>query len=345
MSEIKKNFFLNGGEEQGLIVFHGKEPGNKKSIESFDGLAIDDVNAGVSTCDIFGELGTSSMFGKYKLVVVENADKFLEVNQQKLLEFVETPFNSNCLVLNIGSLDRRKKIAKSLNGNLGIHIECHALYDRPAPWEGNRPEYESELTKWIVLQAREYEKVINQKTAFTLIEKAGNELAIIDKQLEVLSLYVGDRKQITEEDIWNVLGVGHREKIYHLLDAVGEKNFVSAIQIVNLMFNSGIENERKHVIFDEKVIAITMISALHKRMKELWKTLRVLAKGGGENEVLEKTSQKRIFVKKSIRQARNFVEEEMSDKWKSMLEADLLCKTSNLSPAIVIEQLTAKLCR
>ncbi|NOG85526.1 MAG: hypothetical protein HND49_17295 [Planctomycetes bacterium] len=140
-------------------------------------------------------------------------------------------------------------------------------------------------------------------------------------------------------------GVGHREKIYHLLDAVGEKNFVSAIQIVNLMFNSGIENERKHVIFDEKVIAITMISALHKRMKELWKTLRVLAKGGGENEVLEKTSQKRIFVKKSIRQARNFVEEEMSDKWKSMLEADLLCKTSNLSPAIVIEQLTAKLCR
>jgi DNA polymerase-3 subunit delta len=345
LSELKKSFFANGGEEQGLIVFHGKGPGNKKSDESFDGLSLDSVDAGASYSDIFGELGTTSMFGKYKLVVVENADKFLETNQQKLLEFMGISFNSNCLVLNVESLDKRKKIVKALNVDQGIHIECHTLYDSPAPWERGRPEYDSELTQWIVLHAKEYKKVMNQKTAFSLMEKAGNELAIIDKQLEILSLYVGDRKQITEADIQNVLGVGHREKIYHLLDAVGKKDFVSAMKIVNLIFDLGIENERKLIIFDEKVIAITMISALHKRLKELWKTMRVLDKGGGEKDVLEITSQKRSFVSKSIKQARNFVEEEMPDKWKFMLEADLLCKTSNLAPSIIIEQLTAKLCR
>ncbi len=345
LAEIKKMFFMNGGEEQGLLLFYGNDPGKRKSGDSYEGLGLDSVNGGASFSDIFEEIGTASMFGGYKLVIIENADNFLNTNQQNLLEIVEGSFNSNSLVMNIESLDKRKKIVKALNGNQGIHIECQRLYDSPAPWERNRPKYDSELTKWIVLQAKEYKKMMSQKSAFSLIEKTGNELAIIDKQLEILSLYVGDREQITEEDIQTVLGVGQREKIYHLLDAVGKKDLVSAMKMVHLMFDSGIENERKHIVFDQKVIAITMISALHKRMKDLWKILRVLDKGGGESDVLEKTSQKRVFVNKMIRQARNFVEEEMAEKWKWMLEADLLCKTSSLAPAIIIEQLIVKLCR
>ncbi|MDR4505312.1 MAG: DNA polymerase III subunit delta [Candidatus Scalindua sp.] len=346
LSEIKKSFFGNGGEEQGLIVFHGKEPQKKKSGEHLDGFSPGNrVDTGTSYCDIFEEIGTVSMFGRGKLIIVENADNFLNANQQKLLELMESSFNSHCLVLNVESLDKRKKIVKVLSDNRGIHIECHKLYDSPSPWERGRPEYDSELTKWIVLHAKEYKKVMNQKTAYSLVKKTGSELAIIDKQLEILSLYMGDRELITEEDIQNVLGVGQREKIYHLLDAVGKKDFVSAMKAVNLMFDTGMENERKHVIFDDKVIAIAMISALHKRMKELWKTLRVLDKGGGENDVLEKTSQKRAFVSKIMKQARNFIEEEMPDKWKCMLEADLLCKTSKLAPPVIIEQLMVKLCR
>ena len=45
-----------------------------------------------------------------------------------------------------------------------------------------------------------------------------------------------------------------------------------------------------------------------------------------------------------IKQAQNFKEEEMSEKWKYMLEADLLCKTSRLSPTLIIEQMITKLC-
>ena len=50
------------------------------------------------------------------------------------------------------------------------------------------------------------------------------------------------------------------------------------------------------------------------------------------------------FVDKFIKQARNFNEVEMPEKWKYMLEADLLCKTSRLSPALIVEQLITKLC-
>ncbi|MDR4496597.1 MAG: DNA polymerase III subunit delta [Candidatus Scalindua sp.] len=260
------------------------------------------------------------------------------------MEFLENQFNSNCLVLNVLSLDKRKKIVKALNGNKGVLIECNKLYDSPAPWEKEKAEYDSELTKWIVMHAEGYGKKMDMKTAFSLLEKTGNDLAIIDKQIEILSIYVGGRKQITEDDIQKVLGVSQREKIYHLLDAIGGKDFVSAMRMVKVMFDTGIENERKNIIYDEKVIAIAIISSLHKRMRDLWKSVRIINKGGSDEEIMENTSQKRIFIDKIRRQAQNFNEEEMPDKWRFMLEADLLCKTSNLSPVIIIEQLTAKLC-
>ena len=111
-----------------------------------------------------------------------------------------------------------------------------------------------------------------------------------------------------------------------------------------MIFNIGMENERKTITFDPRSIAITIVISSHKRMKDLWKIIRVLDKGGNKDDILEKTSVKRPFVDKMIKQAKNFKEEEMSEKWKYMLDADLLCKTSRLSPTLIVEQLITKLC-
>jgi DNA polymerase-3 subunit delta len=194
------------------------------------------------------------------------------------------------------------------------------------------------------MHARNYDKIMNLKSAFCLLEKTGNNLAIIDKQLDALSIFVGARNEISIEDIQMLSGASHREKLYNLLDAIGMKNTVSAVKMTENIFNIGMENERKNITFDPRSIAITIVISSHKRMKDLWKIIRILDKGGNKNDILEKTSVKRPFVDKMIKQARNFKEEEMSEKWKYMLEADLLCKTSRLSPTLIIEQLITKLC-
>ncbi len=344
LAEIKRYFFARGGVVQGLIVFNGKDGKDNTVRDDIEGINTKIDNLPTSFSDIFEEVGTTSMFGKYKLVIVENADSFLDTNQQKLLEYVESSRNDNCLVLDVLSIDKRKRLAKTLNIKHSILIECNKLYDSPAPWEKGKAEYNSELTRWIVMHVKSYKKMMNLKTAFSMFEKTGNNLAIIDKQIEILSVYVGDRKQITVEDIQKVLGLSHREKIYHLLDAIGMKDTTSAIKVTKIMFDTGIENERKNVIYDEKTIAIAIINSLHRRMRDLWKTKRILDNGGGEKDILGKISTKKPFISRFIKQAQNFVEEEMPEKWRFMLEADLLCKTSRLSPTLIIEQLITKLC-
>jgi DNA polymerase-3 subunit delta len=284
------------------------------------------------------------MFGKHKLVIVENADSFLGRDQDKVLGYIKNPSGVNCLILEVLSIDKRTKLAKAMDGKCGILIECDKLYDKPAPWETKKPEYDSELTRWIVVHARNFNKAMNLKSAFCLLEKTGNNLSIINNQIDALSVYTGDRNEITIEDIQNLIGVSHREKLYNLLDAIGMKDTISAVKMAENIFDTGMENEHKNITYDAKSIAITIVSSSHRRMKDLWKIMRILDKGGGKKEILEKKYAPSPFVDKFIKQARNFNEIEMPEKWKYMLEADLLCKTSRLSPVLIVEQLITKLC-
>ena len=344
LMEIKKRFFSEGGVEQGLIEFNGKDTDRNPAGNLTEGN--NPKKAGPSTLfnDVIDEVRTTPMFGKRKLIIVENADTFLGRGQDKIIGYLKNPCSVNCLILEVSSIDKRTKLAKAMDGKQGILIECDKLYDKPAPWETRKPEHDSELTRWIVMHAGNFDKIINLKSAFCLQEKTGNDLAIINNQIDALSVYTGDRNEITIEDIQDLLGVSHREKLYNLLDAIGMKDTISAVRMAENIFDVGMENERKNITYDAKSIAITIVSSSHRRMKDLWKILRILDKGGSKKEILEKQYAPRPFVDKFIKQAQNFNEEEMPEKWKYMLEADLLCKTSRLSPSLIIEQLITKLC-
>ncbi len=344
LTGIKKQFYLEGGVKEGLIEFNGKDTGSNLSVSSTEGSAKQSVKVSALLNDIFDEVRTAPMFGKHKLIVVENADGLLVKYQERISEYIKNPFGTNCMILEVLSLDKRTKLAKAMGGKQGVLVECDKLFDRPAPWETKKPEYDSELTKWIVMHARNYNKSMNLKSAFCLLERTGNSLAIIDRQLDALSIFVGDRSEISIEDIQMFSGASHREKLFNLLDAIGMKDTISAVKMAENIFNTGMENERKAITFDPRSIAITIVISSHKRMKDLWKIIKVLNKGGSKEEILEKRYAPRPFVDKMIKQARNFKEEEMPGKWKYMLEADLLCKTSRLSPTLIIEQLITKLC-
>ncbi len=344
LMEIKKRFFSEGGVEQGLVEFNGKDTDRNFAGNLTEGNNLKNAGSPTLFYNVIDEVKTAPMFGKHKLIIVENADTFLGRYQDKVLDYLKSPCTVNCLILEVLSIDKRTKLAKAMDGKQGILIECDKLYDRPAPWETRKPEYDSELTKWIVIHAGNFGKIINLKSAFCLLEKTGNNLAIINNQIDALSVYIGNRKEITIADIQNLLGVSHREKLYNLLDAIGMKDTISAVKMAENIFNIGMENEHKNITYDANSIAITIVSSSHRRMRDLWKIMRILDKGGSKKEILEKQYAPRPFVDKFIKQAQNFNEEEMPEKWKYMLEADLLCKTSRLSPTLIIEQLITKLC-
>ena len=147
LMEIKKRFFSEGGVEQGLIEFNGKDTDRNPAGNLTEGN--NPKKAGPSTLfnDVIDEVRTTPMFGKRKLIIVENANTFLGRGQDKIIGYLKNPCSVNCLVLEVLSIDKRTKLAKAMDGKQGILIECDKLYDKPAPWETRKPEHDSELTR------------------------------------------------------------------------------------------------------------------------------------------------------------------------------------------------------
>ena len=107
LMEIKKRFFSEGGVEQGLIEYNGKDTDRNFAGNLTEGNNL--KNAGPSTLfyDVIDEVKTTPMFGKHKLIIVENADTFLGRDQDKVLGYLKNPCSVNCL--DFRSLIRRQK--------------------------------------------------------------------------------------------------------------------------------------------------------------------------------------------------------------------------------------------
>ena len=85
LTEIKKRFLSEGGTAQGLIRFNSKDTRDNARIAGLEDESRENAKgATVLFYDILNEVRTASMFGKYKLVIVEDADNILAKYQYKL---------------------------------------------------------------------------------------------------------------------------------------------------------------------------------------------------------------------------------------------------------------------
>src|SRR3989304_7499913 len=166
---------------------------------------------------IFDELRTLPFFAsKNKLVVVEDADDFVEKNRETLEKYLQTPSNHASLVLVCNKWDKRTKLATFVD-KVGISIECKRLKDHQLP-------------NWISIRAKHYKKNISSTAAQKLVEDVGNNLAIIDKHLEKLSIYLGEKTTIDERDVDALVGVDRSRTVFELTDAVAQRNAAGGVR-------------------------------------------------------------------------------------------------------------------
>ena len=112
LNRIKKQFFLEGGVKEGLIEFNGKDTSSNFTVNQTEGNATQKVKVSALFNDIFDEVKTAPMFGKRKLIIVENADGFLAKYQEKVSEYIKNPFRINCMILEVLVHRQKNKISK-----------------------------------------------------------------------------------------------------------------------------------------------------------------------------------------------------------------------------------------
>src|SRR3990172_3357298 len=206
----------------------------------------------------------------------------------------------------------------ALVDKVGISIECKRLKDHQLP-------------NWIFTRAKHYKKNISSAAAQKLVEDVGNNLAIIDKHMEKLSIYLSEKATIDERDVDALVGVDRNRTVFELTDAVAQRNVALALKILGQMLVHGEDSVR-------------IISLLAWQIKRLWRAKQILSHGGNESKVASELQVNPYYSKKFFEQVKLYNEEDLMGKYALLLETDVKSKTTSLGTQLLLELLVYKLC-
>jgi DNA polymerase III subunit delta len=168
--------------------------------------------------DVLNACRRYPMFAERQVVLLKEAQQMKEV--EKLEPYMENPLSSTILVVSYKDkkLDARKKFTKVVKEN-GVVITTKKLYDRDIP-------------AWTQDMVHSKGLTITPKGLALLADHIGNDLSRIENEIEKLSVNLGKRTQINEDDIERYIGVSKEFNVFELQTALAAKDLVRAIRIV-----------------------------------------------------------------------------------------------------------------
>ncbi len=169
--------------------------------------------------DIINACRRYPMFAERQVVLLKEAQQMREVD--KLESYIENPLSSTVFVVSYKDkkLDARRKFTKLVKEK-GVLLTTKKMYDR-------------ELPEWTQQLLRSKGLTITPRGLALLVEHIGNDLSRIVNEIDKLSVNLGQRKSITEEDIENFIGVSKEYNVFELQSALSVKDLPRCIRIIS----------------------------------------------------------------------------------------------------------------
>jgi DNA polymerase III subunit delta len=159
------------------------------------------------------------MFAERQVVIIKEAQAMKDL--EKLEGYIEKPLSSTHLFIAYKGkkVDGRTKLARLLKDK-AIHYTSKKLY------ENEPPDWASQL-----VSSKGF--TITNKALMLLIDHIGNDLSRISNEVDKMVLNLAGRKDITEDDIEQFVGISKEFNVFELQDALGKRDFYKAIRIAN----------------------------------------------------------------------------------------------------------------
>jgi DNA polymerase III subunit delta len=168
--------------------------------------------------DVVNSCKRYPMFSERQVVILKEAQSMKDID--KLESYIEKPLSSTLFFVAYKNkkLDGRTKLAKILKDK-AVLFTTKKMYDNALP------EWTSELIK-----SKGY--TISNKALFLLIDHIGNDLSRLNNEVDKLVLNLTNRKNITEDDIENFVGISKEFNVFELQQAIASKDLYKAVRII-----------------------------------------------------------------------------------------------------------------
>ena len=212
---------------ESLYLFFGEDlfllDNSLKLIKQFANIEMPEINIsqyseGEIDCGaIVKELETMPAFSEKKLVYIDITSKNSKlINEKKLNEYLTNLNESSILVLNIGMMPKPEKV----DLEKFVEVDCNKL--------------STELvSKFVVANLKQYNKKITLDALNTLIDYTLGDLQVISSEITKLCNFVGEKEQISLEDISFNVKKSLEYQIFELTEGLGKKDFKKTFEILD----------------------------------------------------------------------------------------------------------------
>ena len=310
IAAIKPVYVLHG-DDAFLRDAHRQEIAARVTKGADPQVAVTTFDADAGLADVLDELRTLPFLAQRRLVVLRDADAFVTKHRGPLEDYLSSPSKTSSLMLIVSRWDSKWRLAK-LAGKIGDYIDCSV----PA---------KQSLTAFLRDSAERRSKKISRDAAELLEQWVGKDRASLDAEIEKLSLFVGERAEITIEDVSTLVAATAGPTPYALTNAITAGDPVAALDSLGGMLAAR----------GDEFKVLGMI-AWH--LRRVLKAQRQLA-AGKQPDVWLPYDQRRPF--RAMLQRRS--PRKLHQDFRRLLCADMEMK-SGLEPKAALQELVIALC-
>lgn len=236
----------------------------------------------------------NSLLAEKRLIIIENLFEHKEENIFKtLLEYLQQLKGDTVLIFYESRGFDSKKF-----GEKRLTVARKKLFDfltKQKFSEQFNALNNAQVVGWIQKQIKHNGLNIDNYVANTLVNTLGNDLWIINNELNKLINYCQAQKQntITIEFVRQLTHGQVDENIFALTDAIGNKNKMLFFELLEQQIESGVAETH-------------ILSMIVRQFKQILQIKELLIKGLYEQKIIDQLKLHPYVIKKTIPQTRNF---------------------------------------
>ncbi len=260
---------------------------------------------------------TLPFFAEHRLIMLENSAVFKSASED-LADYMKHIADTTCFVFVEDEVDKRSKMYKAVK-NAGRVVEF-------------KRQTEDVLTRWILGRLGREQKKITKPVLQMFLEKTGNDMENIDKELEKLFCYTLGREVISAEDVEAVCVVQTTNRIFEMVNKLAEKKQKQALELY-------------YDLLALKEPPMRILFLIARQFQNLLLVKDLKRQGYDDKFIASKVKIPEFAVRKHYAQAGGFTMGQLKEAVEDCVQMEEDVKTGNLSDRLAVELLIVKYSR
>ena len=258
------------------------------------------------------------MFAEQRLIVVKEIEALSVKSRKLILEHLDSPSQDVCLILCSVNLDKKTAFYKGLVEKISTLVFNQLK--------------EAETVKWVMAKASARGLKIAPAGAQMLVEISGNNLGILDKEIEKFEIYtIGrNRSEITEADIKSLAGSSFEVESYELAGAICTKDRDRSLVLYEKLLSSGEDPVR-------------LVSTIYYQLEKYWKVFLLTARGISPRQIGYSIQSHEYYVNQMIPASRKRTPQQYLWAMDQIYRTEYALKSGRGEPRTLVQKLIYKL--